>query len=164
MNTNRSVPDICDDFFDEIAVLEPLFTDYGGKSKFSGEIVTIKCFEDNSLVRDAVRTQGRGRVLVVDGGGSLRHALLGDLLAAEAAENNWQGLLINGCVRDVEILETIDLGVKALNCYPVKTEKRGEGRLDVNVSFAGARIRPGQFLYSDTNGVIVASRDLGIAF
>ncbi len=164
MNDNYSVPDICDDFFDEITVLEPLFADYGGKSKFSGEVVTIKCFEDNSLVRDAVKTEGRGRVLVVDGGGSLRHALLGDLLAAAAAENGWQGLLINGCVRDLEILETIDLGVKALNCYPVKTEKRGEGRLDVNVSFAGARIQPGQFLYSDTNGVVVAFRKLDIEF
>jgi regulator of ribonuclease activity A len=164
MNATSSVPDLCDDFFDEITVLEPIFTDYGGRSKFSGEIVTIKCFEDNSLVRDAVRTAGRGRVLVVDGGGSFRHALLGDLLAAAAAENGWQGLLINGCVRDVEILETIDLGVKALNCYPVKTEKRGEGRSDVNVSFAGARIQPGQFLYSDTNGVVVARRKLDVEF
>jgi regulator of ribonuclease activity A len=164
MNTTYSVPDICDDFFDEITVLEPLFTDYGGKSKFSGEIVTIKCFEDNSLVGDAVRSPGAGRVLVVDGGGSLRHALLGDLLAAAAAENNWQGLLINGCVRDIEILETIDLGVKALNCYPVKTEKRGEGQRDVNVAFANARIRPGDYLYSDANGVVVADRDLGVDF
>ncbi len=164
MNTTYTVPDICDDFFDEVSVLEPLFTDYGGKSRFSGEIVTIKCFEDNSLVRDAVNTEGRGRVLVVDGGGSLRHALLGDLLAAAAAENGWQGLLINGCVRDVEILETIDLGVKALNCYPVKTEKRGEGQLDVNIAFAGARIQPGNFLYSDANGVLVARRNLEVDF
>ena len=159
-----SVPDICDDFFDEIQVLEPLFSDYGGMHKFCGEIVTLKCFEDNSLVRDLVRSEGRGRVIVVDGGGSLRRAMLGDLLAAKAAENGWQGLLINGCVRDVEILETIELGVKALNCYPVKTDKRGEGQLDIPVSFAGARIEPGQFLYADTNGVIIANRDLGIEF
>lgn len=164
MNTTYSVPDICDEFIDEVSVLEPLFRDYGGKSKFSGEVVTIKCFEDNSLVRDAVRTEGKGRVLVVDGGGSLRHALLGDLLAAAAAENGWQGLLINGCVRDVEILETIDLGVKALNCYPVKTEKRGEGQLNVNVAFAGVRVQPGGYLYSDTNGVVVAVRDLEVDF
>ena len=159
-----SVPDICDDFFDEIQVLEPLFSDYGGAHKFCGEIVTLKCFEDNSLVRDLVRSEGRGRVIVVDGGGSLRRAMLGDLLAAKAVENGWQGLLINGCVRDVEILETIELGVKALNCYPVKTDKRGEGQLDIPVSFAGARIEPGQFLYADTNGVIIANRDLGIEF
>ena len=159
-----SVPDICDDFFDDLLVLEPLFTDYGGKSKFSGEIVTVKCFEDNSLVRDAVKSAGKGKVLVVDGGGSRRHALLGDLLAASAAENGWQGLLINGCVRDVEILKTIDLGVKALNCFPVKTEKRGEGQLDVNVAFAGARIQPGNFLYADTNGVVIATHKLDVDF
>ncbi|MBT8047976.1 MAG: ribonuclease E activity regulator RraA [Xanthomonadales bacterium] len=159
-----SVPDICDDFIEEISVLEPLFSDFGAKKKFSGEIVTVKCFEDNSLVRDAVKSPGRGRVLVVDGGGSLRHALLGDLLAAAAAENGWQGLLINGCVRDVEILATIDLGVKALNCHPVKTAKRGEGQLDVNVTFAGATVRPGAFLYADSNGVVVAARDLNMSF
>jgi len=138
-----SVPDICDDFFDEIQVLEPLFSDYGGARKFCGEIVTLKCFEDNSLVRDLVRSEGKRRVIVVDGGGSLRRAMLGDLLAAKAAENGWQGLLINGCVRDVEILETIDLGVKALNCIPVKTDKRGEGQLDIPVSFAGVHFEPG---------------------
>jgi regulator of ribonuclease activity A len=159
-----SVPDICDDFIEEISVLEPLFTDFGGKVKFSGEIATIKCFEDNSLVRDAVRSPGRGRVLVVDGGGSLRHALLGDLLAAAAAENGWQGLLINGCVRDVEILETIDLGVKALNSHPVKTDKRGEGQRDINVSFAGATIRPGHYFYADANGIVVAARNLNVDF
>jgi regulator of ribonuclease activity A len=159
-----SVPDICDDYIDEISVLEPLFSNFGGKRRFNGEVVTIKCFEDNSLVRDAVRSEGRGRVLVVDGGGSLRRALLGDMLAASAAENGWQGLLINGCVRDVEILETIDLGVKALNSHPVKTDKRGEGQLDINVTFAGATIRPGHYLYADANGVVVAVRNLEIEF
>jgi regulator of ribonuclease activity A len=159
-----SVPDICDDFIEEISVLEPRFTDFGGKVKFSGEIATIKCFEDNSLVRDAVRSPGQGRVLVVDGGGSLRHALLGDLLAAAAAENGWQGLLINGCVRDVEILETIDLGIKALNSHPVKTDKRGEGQRDINVSFAGATIRPGHYFYADANGIVVAARNLNVDF
>ena len=159
-----SVPDICDDFIGEISVLDPLFSDFGGKRRFSGEVVTIKCFEDNSLVRNAVRSEGRGRVLVVDGGGSLRRALLGDMLAASAAENGWQGLLINGCVRDVEILETIDLGVKALNSHPVKTDKRGEGQLDIDVTFAGATIRPGNYLYADTNGVVVAVRNLELEF
>ncbi len=159
-----TVPDICDDFIEEITVLEPLFSDFGGKRKFGGEIVTIKCFEDNSLVRDAVRSAGEGKVIVVDGGGSLRHALLGDLLAAKAAENGWQGLLINGCVRDVEILAAINLGVKALNSHPVKTEKRGEGQLNVPVSFAGAIIGPGQYLYADANGVLVSARNLEVDF
>lgn len=159
-----SVPDICDEFMDEIFVLDPLYSDFGGKRKFCGEIATIKCFEDNSLVRDAVRSDGRGGVLVVDGGGSLRRALLGDLLAAKAAENGWQGLLINGCVRDVEILETIDLGVKALNSHPVKTDKRGEGQAGVDVSFAGGTMKAGQYLYADTNGIVIARRNLGLEF
>ena len=159
-----SVPDICDDFFEEILVLDPLFRDFGGKSRFSGEIVTVKCFEDNSLVKDLVGTEGNGRVIVVDGGGSLRRAMLGDLLAAQAAKNGWQGLLIYGCVRDVEILETIDLGVKALHSHPVKTDKRGEGQLNVPVEFAGARIVPGRYLYADANGVVVAYRDLEVDF
>lgn len=159
-----SVPDICDDFFEEVSVLEPLFSDFGGKRRFSGEIVTVKCFEDNSLVRDLVGREGNGRVIVVDGGGSLRRALLGDLLAAKASKNGWQGLLINGCVRDIEILETIELGVKALNSHPVKTDKRGEGQLNVPVEFGGVRIVPGRHLYADRNGVAVALRDLGVDF
>jgi regulator of ribonuclease activity A len=160
----HSVPDICDEFLDELSVLDPLFTDFGGRARFSGEIITVKCFEDNSLLRDLVRSDGRGRVIVVDGGGSLRRALLGDLLAAQAAKNGWQGLLINGCVRDVEILRNIELGVKALNCHPVKTDKRGEGQLDVEVTFAGATIWPGDFLYADDNGIVVARRNLTVPF
>ena len=159
-----SVPDLCDEHFEEIRVLEPLFRDFGGKRKFHGEIVTVKCFEDNSVVRDLVAQDGSGKVIVVDGGGSMRRALLGDLLAAKAASNGWQGLLINGCVRDVEILETIDLGIKALNSHPVKTDKRGEGQLNVAVEFAGARIVPGRHLYADANGVVTAYRDLGVEF
>lgn len=159
-----SVPDICDEFFDEIRVLDPVFRDFGARHRFCGPIVTVKCFEDNSLVRDLVGSEGRGRVLVVDGGGSTRRALLGDQLAASAAQNGWSGLLIYGCVRDVEILETIDLGIKALNAIPVKTDKRGEGQLDLPVHVAGAQVVPGEFLYADVNGVVVAVRDLGVDF
>ena len=159
-----SVPDICDEFPQDVRVLEPLFSSFGGKQRFSGEIIIIKCFEDNSLVRDAVRTEGRGRVIVVDGGGSMRRALLGDMLAAKAAENGWRGVVINGCVRDVEILETIDLGVKALNCHPVKTDKRGKGQLNVPVRFAGVSFKPGQFLYADKNGAVIAPADLELEF
>jgi regulator of ribonuclease activity A len=159
-----SVPDICDDYPDETAVLQPLFKDFGARRKFCGEIVTVKCFEDNSLVKELVGQGGNGRVIVVDGGGSMRRALLGDLLAAQAADNGWQGLLINGCVRDVEILSEINLGVKALSAHPVKTDKRGEGQRNVPVEFAGQKIVPGRYLYSDANGVVIASRDLGVAF
>ena len=159
-----SVPDICDRFPDDIAVLDPVFRDFGGKERFCGEIVTIRCFEDNSLVGETVRKPGAGRVIVVDGGGSLRRALLGDLLAAAAVENGWQGLLINGCVRDLEILRTMELGVKALAACPLKTDKRGEGQYGPQLRLAGAQLEPGQWLYADANGVIVAGRDLQIDF
>ena len=159
-----SVPDICDQFINEIVVFDPVFRDFGALRKFYGEIVTIRCFEDNSLVGETVRTPGLGRVIVVDGGGSLRRALLGDLLAAAAAENDWRGLVINGAVRDVEILETIDLGVKALGACPVKTDKRGEGQRDVPLRFAGAQFEPGQYLYADANGIVVAHRKLDVDF
>jgi len=159
-----SVPDICDQYGDEIIVFDPVFRDFGGKSRFCGEIVTIRCFEDNSLVGETVRSAGEGRVIVVDGGGSLRRALLGDLLAAAAVENGWEGLVINGCVRDVEILQNIDLGVKALAPSPVKTDKRGEGHFGVPLRFAGAQMEPGHYLYTDANGIVVARQKLDVDF
>ena len=157
-----STPDICDQFPGQLQIAEPLFTEFSGKDSFSGEIVTIKCFEDNSLVKQNLATAGHGKVLIVDGGGSLRCALLGDLLGAMAVQNGWQGLLINGCVRDVEILKSMDLGVRALNCYPLKSNKRNEGQLNVPVRFAGVNFEPGQYLYADENGIVVANEELDI--
>ena len=154
-----TTPDLCDSF-PEVAVAEPVFRDYGGAPMFCGRIVTIYCFEDNSRVRDLVATDGRGKVLVVQGRGSLRRSLLGDLLAEKAVANGWNGFVINGCVRDVEALAKLPLGVKALAACPMKTEKLGVGEMDVEVSFAGITFSPGQWLYADANGVIVANRDL----
>lgn len=159
-----SLPDICDDHLDELQVLDPVFNSYGGRRKFCGEVVTIRCFEDNSLVKSTLAENGSGKVLVVDGSGSMRCALLGDMLAAMAAENSWQGVLVNGCVRDVEILETIDLGVLALNRHPARSKKRGEGDLNLTVRFFGVSFRPGQYLYADANGVAVAEHSLGLEF
>ena len=157
-----TTPDVCDDFLDQLQVLEPLFTEYGGKEKFYGEIVTIKCFEDNSLVKQTLGTAGHGKVLVVDGGASLRCALLGDLLGAMAVKNGWQGVLINGCVRDVEILKGMDFGVRALNCLPLKSKKRNEGQLNVALRFAGVSFKPGRYLYADENGIVVAREKLPV--
>jgi regulator of ribonuclease activity A len=154
-----TTPDLCDDHPD-VAVADPVFRDYGGNLAFCGRIVTIDCFEDNSRVRDLVATDGRGKVLVVQGGGSLRRSLLGDMLAERAVANGWGGFVINGCVRDVEALKKLPLGVKALAACPVKTEKLGAGEVDVAVAFAGVEFLPGQWLYADGNGVIVAERDL----
>lgn len=159
-----SVPDLCDEFPDDLDVLEPVFRDFGGHRRFCGEVVTVKCFEDNSVVKATLGEPGAGRVIVVDGGGSTRCALLGDLLAALGRDNGWAGLVINGCVRDVEITRDIGIGIKALAAFPVKSEKRGEGQRDAAVWFAGAYIHPGNFLYADENGVVVAPRDLGVDF
>ena len=157
-----TVPDICDEYLPDLQVLDPIFRSYGGRQKFHGEIVTIKCFEDNSLVKQTLAEDGTGKVMVVDGGGSLRCALLGDMLGAMAAANGWQGLLIFGCVRDVEILKTIDLGVIALRPFPKKSEKRGLGEMNVPVHFASVDFLPGQYIYADENGMVVAKEKLGL--
>lgn len=155
-----STPDLCDAYPEVVRVVAPLFSNYGGKPSFGGEIVTVKCFEDNSLVRDQVHLPGNGKVLVVDGGGSLRHALLGDRVAAAAAENGWEGLVIYGAIRDVDAVGGMAVGVKALGAIPVKTEKRGVGDLNVPVTFGGVTFRPGEYVYADNNGIIVAAEPL----
>lgn len=160
----HSVPDICDDHSDELQVLTPGFVSFGGRRRFHGEIVTVRCLEDNSKVKATLGTDGRGKVLVVDGGASHHCALLGDMLGAGGRDQGWQGVLINGCVRDVEILATLDFGVLALAPHPLRSNKRGKGEVNVTVHFAGVEFRPGQFLYADENGVVVAERDLGLEF
>lgn len=155
-------PDLCDAYPDLVRVVEPMFNNYGGRRSFGGQIVTIKCFEDNSLVREQVAQTGTGKVLVVDAGGSLRRACLGDMLAEKAVENGWEGILMYGCIRDVDAIGALDLGVQALNTHPMKTDKKGIGELNVVVTFGGVTFTPGEFLYADNNGVIVSSRPLTI--
>ena len=154
-----STPDLSDEAPDARALILP-WQDFGGRLRFYGPVVTIKCFEDNSLVKELVQSPGEGRVIVVDGGGSRRRALLGDQLAAKAAANGWSGLVIDGVVRDMEILETIALGVKALGSCPQKTDKRGEGQRDIPIEVGGTTVRPGQYLYADRNGILVSETPL----
>ncbi len=155
-----TTPDLCDDFADQIQVVEPGFKSFGGRPAFCGEIVTIKCFEDNSMVQEQLFTNGEGKVLVVDGGGSLRRALLGDMLAEEAASNGWQGVVVFGCVRDIEIISTIAIGVQALAAHPMKTEKKGVGVVNQPIHFHGTEFKSGHFLYADLNGMIVSPKAL----
>ncbi len=155
-----TTPDLCDAHPERIEVVEPLFRSYGGRSAFCGRIVTVACFEDNSKVKELASRPGEGQVMIVDGGGSMRRALLGDQVAAAAAANGWSGLLIHGCVRDVVALGRLALGVQALGSHPLKTDKRGLGDIDVPVRFAGVRFVPGHWLYADLDGVIVADADL----
>ena len=155
-----STPELCDAHPGQVRVLVPLLRNFGGRSRFCGSVVTVKCFEDNSLVKAQAALPGEGRVLVVDGGGSLRKALLGDQIAAAAASNRWAGFIIHGAIRDVDVIAATPLGVQALGVIPLKTEKRGLGDLNVPVEFAGTTIRPGDYVYADNNGVIVAEREL----
>ncbi|MEQ6917620.1 ribonuclease E activity regulator RraA [Halomonas aquatica] len=154
-------PDICD-AYPEIAVLEPIFVNFGGLEAFCGPIRTVKCFEDNSLVKQAVAEPGDGAVLVVDAGGSTRCAMLGDMVAEQAVGNGWAGVVIYGCVRDVDVLAETELGIQALGAHPRKSEKRGEGSRDIPVSFAGVTLSPGQWLYADNNGILVADEQLDL--
>ena len=151
--------DLCDahknDATGNFRVLPPVFKNFGGFNKFCGEVTTVKCFEDNSLVKAAVDSPGQGRVLVVDGGASLRRALLGGNLGAAAAENGWAGVLIDGCVRDVAELAQCTTGICALAATPLPTEKRGEGRRDVAIQIQGVWVRPGDWLYADEDGIVI---------
>ncbi|GHE19752.1 ribonuclease E activity regulator RraA [Halomonas urumqiensis] len=157
--TSIITPDICDAHPD-VRALDPIFVNFGGVDAFCGPIRTVKCFEDNSLVKQAVSEPGEGAVLVVDAGGSLRCAMLGDMLAEQAADNGWSGVVMYGCVRDVDVLAGIELGVQALGCHPRKSEKRGEGQRDIPLTFAGATITPGEWLYADNNGILIAESQL----
>jgi len=156
------LPDLCDAYPDRVRVATPVFRNFGGRSAFGGQIVIVKCYEDNSLVAQQVAQPGLGKVLVVDGGGSLRCGLLGDNLAQQAFENDWQGILVNGCIRDVDIIGTIDLGVQALASHPMKSIKRNVGLLNERLTFAGIDFLPGEYLYADNNGVLVSATALAM--
>jgi regulator of ribonuclease activity A len=155
-----STADLCDANGAGIEVAAPIFTDFGGSSSFGGAIATVRVRNDNVLVREALDEPGRGRVLVVDGDGSVDCALLGDRLVSIAHANEWAGIIVNGCVRDTASIGTIPLGVKALGAHPRKSEKLGSGVRDHPVSFAGVTFRQGGFVYADPDGIIVSDRAL----
>lgn len=152
--------DLCDLHDAQVRVLDLPLRDFGGRLAFNGLVSTVKAIEDNSRVREAVAEPGQGRVLVIDGGGSMRRAMLGDLLAATAVENGWAGVVVFGAIRDSGAIGGLELGVKALGTCPRKTDKLGAGERDVDVEFGGVRIRPGDWLCADEDGVVVADTDL----
>jgi len=155
-----STPDLCDAHPELVRVVAPLFKSYGGRAAFGGPIVTIRCFEDNSRVKECLAQPGDGRVLVVEGGGSLRCALLGDLLAAQAVKNGWTGVIVHGGIRDVDAIAGMAIGVQALAAMPLKSIRKGLGEIDVPVVFGGVTFRPGEYVYADNNGIIVSARQL----
>jgi regulator of ribonuclease activity A len=150
-----STSDLWDAHGESAIVCELQFRQFGGSATFSGQIATVRCHEDNVLVKQRVSKPGAGRVLVVDGGGSLCCALVGDNVAGLALENGWAGLVINGCVRDVDALAALAIGVKALGSNPRPSGKDGAGETDVLVTFGGATFTPGALLYSDADGILV---------
>lgn len=156
MNTT----DLSDKYPDLVAIPEPIFGDFGGVEVFSGPIATVKTFEDNTLVRATLETPGMGRVLVVDGGGSMRCALLGDNLARLAIDNGWAGVVVNGCIRDAAAIGDMPIGVKALATHPRKSAKQNYGWTGVPVEFAGVAFAPGHYLYADLDGIVVAPHAL----
>ena len=148
--------DLCDAHEDKVRVVEPMFSSFGGRAAFFGRIATLKLFEDNSLVRKALESPGEGRVLVIDGGGSLRRALVGDQLAALGVTNDWAGVVVYGCIRDSRAIGEMEIGVLAIDTHPMKTVKRNVGEADVPVTFGGVTFTPGEWLYADEDGVIVS--------
>ncbi len=136
-------------------VLPPVFASYGGRARFCGPVLTVKCFEDNSPVKAALESAGEGRVLVVDGGGSLRRALIGGNIAAAAAKNGWAGVVIDGAARDKAELAACDVGIRALALMPMPTDRKTPGQTGVPVLIQGVWVRTGDWLYADEDGIVV---------
>ena len=148
------------DAFPEVKALLPIMKNYGGKSSFFGPIQTLKCPDDNSLIKEQLNSEGNNQVLIVDAEGVNTVALLGDLIADAGMKNNWSGIVVNGYIRDVDIIKTLDIGVQALGTYPIKSEKRGLGELGIEICFGGLTFRPGQYIYADNNGLLLSEIEL----
>ncbi len=152
--------DLCDAHADEVRVAEPILKSFGGRTHFHGEVHTVRVFEDNVIVKEALSEPGNGRVLVVDGGGSIRRALVGGNIAELATKNGWAGIIINGCVRDVHEIGECDIGVLAVASCPRKSAKRGIGDAGFPAHFASVDFHPGDWVYADADGLIVAGHAL----
>ncbi len=158
--------DLLDDNAEKsIGVIPPMidgkyWRHFGGQTRFFGQVVTVKCFEDNSRIKELFATEGCGRVLVVDGGASLRCALLGDMIAQSGVDNGWAGIVISGCVRDVDELIKMPLGVMALAATPQKSVRKGVGDVGLNINIGGVVIRDGAWLYADNNGILISPEPL----
>ncbi|GLS89572.1 regulator of ribonuclease activity A [Psychromonas marina] len=160
MDYNTSL--LCDIYAETIDVVEPLLTNFGGRSSFAGEVVTIKCFESVGLIYKTLEENGAGKVLLIDGGGSLRRALVNANIAEFAVENNWEGIVVNGCVREVDALEELDIGIQAITAIPVGAEDNEVGELNVPVNFAGVSFLPEDILYADSTGIIISPEPLAL--
>ena len=157
---NETTCDISDKLHPDVQYLEPVYKIYGAKTSFSGRIVTVKCYEDNSLVEEALKANGKESVLVIDAGGSMNCAMLGDKRAADAINNEWEGILVHGLIRDSVVINGMELGIRALGVCPLKSIKNGVGESNLIVNFSGVIFTPGEYLYADEDGVIVVKEKL----
>jgi len=157
-----STPDLCDNFEETIRIVDPSlgFRNFGGINRFGGKVITVKCFEDNSLIKQLAKTDGKGKVMIVDGGGSRRRALLGDQVALDCLNNCWEGLVIYGSIRDVDEIGQLNLGVQSLGPSPMKTVKRNEGQTGIPVTFGGVSFSDGDWVVCDNNGIVVNHQDM----
>ena len=155
-----STSDLCDHFADVVDVLEPMFINFGGRHTFGGRIKTVKCFENNELIRELLSQDGTGSVLLIDGGGSTRRALIDIELAELAFENNWQGIVVYGAVRHVDELEDLDLGIQAIASIPVAADSEGAGEDGIGVNFAGVSFFDDDFIYADSTGIVLFAEEL----
>lgn len=146
----------------DLRVLQPIFQMYGQCRAFSGPVVTLKVFEDNVLVRELLESKGEGRVVVIDGGGSTRCALVGGNLGQSAQNMGWAGIVVNGCIRDVDEINSCDIGVRALASHPMKSSKKGIGEKHIPIHIAGTLIRNGDWLYADSDGILVSKSELSV--
>lgn len=154
--------ELCDIYHEEVNVVEPLFSNFAGRSSFGGQVTTVKCFEDNGLLYDLLDENGRGRVLVIDGGGSVRRALINAELARLAVQNEWEGIVVYGAVRQVDSLEELDIGIQAMAAIPAGADNEGIGESDIRVNFGGVTFFSGDHLYADNTGIILAETPLDI--
>lgn len=158
---SQATADLYDQFLDDARVpVDIHWQSFGSVSHFAGQVLTIKCFEDNSVIKQSVQQPGRGRVMVVDAGASRRCAVLGDLLASQAVDNGWRGIIVYGCVRDVAVLKTLDnFGCLALGSIPRKSTRRGEGQVDLTIRIGNCEINPGDYVVADDDGIIFLTPD-----
>lgn len=147
--------DLVDSIGADVRSCDIQFRQFGGRTEFAGPISTVRCFQDNALLKSILSQPNEGGVLVVDGGGSLHTALVGDLIAELARSNGWAGLIVNGAVRDAAALRSLDIGIKALGTNPRKSSKTGDGERDIEISLGGVAFVPGQIAYSDDDGIVV---------
>lgn len=153
---------LCDTYADLIDVIDPIFSNYGGRHSFGGKVVTIKCFEGTGLIEQIVATDGTGKVLVIDGGGSTRRALIDINIAEVAASNGWEGIICYGSVRDVDTIDEVELGIQGLVSIPVGANDNQFGETDIAINFGGVTILPDDHIYADNTGIILSADPLDV--